>query len=341
MITAREDVSGFAALADERARVLEYLVRHMHETLGQTAGFLAETTEYVLSAPGKLLRPLLLIDACKAAGGDPSLVFPAAAGTEYGHIASLIHDDIIDGDAQRRGQDTLHVKYNLPAALLTGDYLIFHTFLCYTQCADSGVSAERVLKAIRMLSTTCIEMCQGQALEAQVTGNLATDEQTYLELIRLKTATFCQSAAAIGACLAGAEEPVIEALSAYGTNLGMTFQIMDDILSYNGSSLLMGKPLTSDIRNHRVTLPIIYALQAGNAAIRSRLEELFSASNEADHDAHQQVVHLLLKTRALDRARALAYRYTHKAKRQLDLLPYSESRERLRSLADIFLTRVQ
>lgn len=340
MITAREDVSGFAALADERARILEYLVQHMHESLGQTAGFLAETTDYVLSAPGKLLRPLLLIDACKAAGGDPSLVFPAAAGTEYGHIASLIHDDIIDGDAQRRGQDTLHVKYNVPAALLTGDYLIFHTFLCYTQCADSGVSAERVLKAIRMLSTTCIEMCQGQALEAQVAGNLDTDEQTYLELIRLKTATFCQSAAAIGACLGGADDGAIDALSSYGTNLGMAFQIMDDILSYDGSSFLMGKPLTSDMRNQRVTLPIIYALEAGGAATRARLERLFATDSPAGPDAHSAVIYLLLTTRALDRARALAYRYTHKAKAALDRLPYTESRERLRSLADIFLTRV-
>ncbi|MGH2514134.1 MAG: polyprenyl synthetase family protein [Ktedonobacterales bacterium] len=340
MITAREDVSSFAALADERTQILEYLVGHMHETLGQTAGFLAETTDYVLSAPGKLLRPLLLIDACKAAGGDPSLVFPAAAGTEYGHIASLIHDDIIDGDAQRRGQDTLHIKYNVPAALLTGDYLIFHTFLCYTQCADSGVSAERVLKAIRMLSTTCIEMCQGQALESQVSGNLDTDERTYLELIRLKTATFCQSAAAIGACLGGADDDVVDALSTYGTNLGMAFQIMDDILSYDGSSFLMGKPLTSDIRNQRVTLPIIYALESDDASTRVRLERLFAADPDTGLDTHSAVVHLLLTTRALDRARALAYRYTHKAKAQLDRLPYTDSRERLRSLADIFLTRV-
>ena len=340
MLTAREDIRGFAALADERAHILDYLVQHMHETLGQSAGFLAETTDYVLSAPGKMLRPLLLIDACKAAGGAPSLVFPAAAGTEYGHIASLIHDDIIDGDSQRRGQDTLHVKYNVPAALLTGDYLIFHTFLCYTQCVDSGVSAERVLKAIRMLSTTCIEMCQGQALEAQVAGKLDTDERTYLELIRLKTATFCQSAAAIGACLGGADDDVIDALSGYGTNLGMAFQLMDDILSYDGSSYLMGKPLTSDTRNQRVTLPIIYALQAGGPEARRELERVFAAdSAAADADGYKAVAHLLLTTRALDRARGLAYRYTHKAKAQLDRLPYSESRERLRSLADVFLTR--
>lgn len=337
MITARED-GGFAALADERTRVLEYLAQHLHESMGEAAGFLAQTTEYVLSSPGKLLRPLLLIDACKAAGGDPDRVFPAAAGTEYGHLASLIHDDIIDGDLERRGQASLHAKYTLPAALLTGDYLIFQTFLCYTQCEDRGVSAERVLRAIRTLSKTCMEMCEGQALEAQVAGDLDTDEETYLELIRLKTATFCQSAAAIGACLGGADDDVVEALSNYGTNLGMAFQIMDDILSYDGSSFMLGKPLSSDLRNRRVTLPVIYALRAGPQT-REAIRQLYEADAAQQAEAHTQLVHMLLTTRALDQARAVAYKYTTKAKQNLDLLPYSESRERLRGLADVFLTR--
>ena len=338
MITAREDLGGFAALVDERSRVLEYIVQHLHETLGESAGFLAQTTDYVLSAPGKLLRPLLLIDACKAAGGDPELVFPAAAGTEYGHIASLIHDDIIDGDLERRGQASLHAKYTLPVALLTGDYLIFQTFLCYTQCEDRGVSAERVLRAIRTLSKTCMEMCEGQALEAQVAGDLTTNEATYLELIRLKTATFCQSAAAIGACLGGADDNVVEALSNYGTNLGMAFQIMDDILSYDGSSFMLGKPLSSDMRNARVTLPVIYALES-DPAVQEQVRQLFGSDTAQQPDAHTQLVHILLATRALDRARAVAYKYTLKAKQHLDLLPYTESRERLRALADVFLTR--
>ncbi len=341
MITAREDVSGFAALEGERKRIVEFLTQHMRETLGGTAGFLSETTEYVLSAPGKLLRPLLLIDACKAAGGDPAVVFPAAAGTEYGHVASLIHDDIIDGDHERRGQPTLHVKYDLPAALLTGDLLIFQTFLCYTYCSERGVSAERVLRAIRTLSQTCIEMCEGQALEAEIAGNLDTSEETYLELIRLKTASFCRAAACIGACLAEAPEVIVNALADYGTNLGMAFQIMDDILSYDGSAVLLGKPVGSDMRNRRATLPIIYALESGMVGARERLTALFAASDEdaSDDNAHGKLARLLIETRALDRARGLAYRYTLRAKQQLDLLRHSESRERLRALADIFLAR--
>lgn len=337
MVTAREDVGGFAVLTDERARILEYLTHHTRETLQGAAGFLPDTVEYVLSAPGKLLRPLLLLDSCRAAGGDPNLVLPAAAGTEFGHIASLVHDDIMDGDAERRGQPTLHTRNDIPTALLTGDYLIFETFLSYTECNQLGVSADHVLEAIRTLSRTCLEMCQGQALEAEVAGNLATSEATYLELIRLKTASFCRAAARIGACLAAAPDAYVQALANYGTHLGMAFQIMDDILCYDGNASLMGKPVSSDMRNHRVTLPIIYALQSNAAGVRARVAALMDAGDRPE--AHAELVKLLHATRALERARAKAYHYTEQARNELDLLPPSDAHDRLVALADIFLAR--
>ncbi|HEX6122751.1 MAG TPA: polyprenyl synthetase family protein, partial [Ktedonobacterales bacterium] len=314
MVTAREDAGGFAALMDERTRIADFLAQHVREILGERGGYLAKTTEHVLSTPGKLLRPLLLLDACRAAGGDPERVFPAACGTEYGHIASLIHDDIMDGDEARRGQPTLHVKYNLPAAILTGDLLIFQTFLSYTDCMESGVSADRVLKAIRTLSRTCIEMCQGQALEAAMAGKLETTEEAYLEMIHLKTASFCSAAARIGARLGGAEESAIIALGNYGHYLGMAFQIVDDLLPYFGDQTVLGKPITSDMRNRRVTLPVIYALQSRDRQVPQRLRALFAADAGLDAEAYRELLHLLNASRSLDRARAVAYRYTTRAK---------------------------
>lgn len=342
MVTARQDFAEFTALAAERARIADDLVRHLRETLGGAPSSLARAGEYVLSVTGKLLRPMLMLDACRAAGGDPELVLPAALGTEYGHVASLVHDDIIDGDAERRGQATLHVKYNVGAAILTGDLLIFNTFLNFTECKDRGASAERVLTAIRTLSTTCIEMCQGQALEADITGNLDTTEATYLEMIRLKTASFCRAAARIGASLGGADTAAVEALATYGERLGTTFQIIDDILPYVSDVHTLGKSRHSDILNHRVTLPIIYAIQDGGTAVRAQLETLFAAGRgDAGEEtlAHRQVRRLLIATRALHRARALAQRYTSDAKQALDQLPPSPSRERLRGLADACLAR--
>lgn len=342
MVTARQDFAEFAALAAERARIADDLVRHLRETLGGAPSSLAQAGEYVLSVTGKLLRPMLMLEACRAAGGDPELVEPAALGTEYGHVASLVHDDIIDGDAERRGQETLHVKYNVGAAILTGDLLIFNTFLNFAECEDRGASAERVLAAIRTLSKTCIEMCQGQALEAEITGNLDTTEETYLEMIRLKTGSFCRAAARIGASLGGADDAAVDALASYGEQLGTTFQIIDDILPYVSDTHTLGKSRHSDILNRRVTLPIIYAIQDGGATVRAQLEALF-ASGESDAGAevlaHRQVRRLLISTRALHRARALAHRYTAGAKQALDLLPASPSRERLRGLADACLAR--
>jgi geranylgeranyl pyrophosphate synthase len=348
MITAPKDGGVFAALVDERKRIVEYLEQHMRTTLGGMRGYLPETAAYVLAAPGKLLRPLLLIDACRAAGGDPNVVFPAAAGTEYGHIASLVHDDIMDGDELRRGRPTLHTKYDVPTALLTGDFLIFQTFLCYTDCRERGVNAECVLAAIRMLSQACIQMCAGQSLEAEIAGALETPKETYLRLICLKTASVCRAAAGIGACLADAPERVVEELAEYGANLGMAFQIVDDMLAYDGSSLSLGKPIGSDMRNHRVTLPIIYALQDGEAGVQGSMRELLgardvaAADGHAGHDGHdtrRELVQLLHSAHALERSHALAHSYTARAKQHLDHLQGSEAREHLRALADMLLAR--
>jgi geranylgeranyl diphosphate synthase type I len=338
MATAREDDGDFAALADVRIRIEDYLTRHMREMLGEREGLLARTTEHVLSAPGKLLRPLLLLDACHAAGGDPERIFSVACGTEYGHIASLIHDDIMDGDESRRGQPALHIQFDLPAAILTGDLLIFQTYLSYAECADGGVEADRVLAAIRDLSRTCIEMCRGQAMEAAIIGRLDTPEETYLELIRLKTAGFCSTAARIGARLGGASEDAIRALSQYGLYLGMAFQIVDDLLCYTGDGATLGKPVLSDARNHRVTLPVIYAMQSDDRAVADRLRELFHVDGTV---TQRKLRHLLGVSRALERTRACAYRYTVKAIRELERLEYSAARERLRALAEMLLSREQ
>jgi geranylgeranyl diphosphate synthase type I len=339
MITAGEGAKGFAALFDERARVLDRFAHHARHASWPLEGLLAETRSYALSAPGKLLRPLLMLEACRAAGGDPDTIFPAAAGTEYAHVASLIHDDIIDGDQERRGQLTLHVKYNLGSAIVTGDLLIFETFLSYTQCHDRGVSAEAVLAAIRVLSLTSIEVCRGQALEETIAGDLDVTEQTYMEMIRLKTASACRAATRIGALLSDAPDQIIDALGRYGEYLGTAFQIIDDMLSYEGRPVVVGKSLKSDLRNQRVTLPVIYVLQSGGPEIRCQIRALFTAAEEDDAARHARLTQLLTASRALDRARAQAYRYTNMAKQQLDLVPPSESRECLRSLADIFMAR--
>ena len=212
----------------------------------------------------------------------------------------------------------------------------------------AGVEAERVLAAIRTLSLTCIAMCRGQALEASIASRLDTSPETYLEMIRLKTASLCRAVTRIGARLGGASEEMVTALGRYGLHLGTAFQIMDDVLSYDGSSAAFGKPRLSDLRNRRVTLPIIYALRDGTEKLRRRIEAIFTgdeAGDERDSDrsdgteAYARLVETLHSAGGLARARGLAQRYTKLAQRQLDLLPYTAARERLRALATVFATR--
>ncbi len=365
----------FAIPVEEHAALLEALAQGIPEVEADAGGLLRQLTRHVLATPGKLLRPLLMLDACRAAGGDPRLAFSAALGTEFGHLASLIHDDIIDGDHERRGQQTLHVKYGIAPAILTGDLLLFHMFRCYVECRERGADPMRVLDAIETLSTTCIDMCRGQALEAALAGRLDTTEQAYLEMIGLKTAVVYRAAARIGACLGGAPDEAIEAVGSYGYNVGMAFQIVDDLFTFEGEAATVGKPLDSDLRNGRITLPIIYALQAGGPAARRRIAMALGlkpagpagpderrpgerggaqqrpahghlpAANgatrpvEGDGASYAQLVRLMEETGALALARARAARFTEEAKRQLDRLAPSAARERLRALADSLLER--
>jgi geranylgeranyl diphosphate synthase type I len=260
-------------------------------------------------------------------------VLPAAVGTELGHIASLVHDDIIDGDHLRRGQAAVHSAYGVPLAILTGDLFVFQMFASYTECAERGASAERTLRAVRILSETCVEVCRGQALEAQLAGAVDTRESMYFEVVRLKTASVCRAAAEIGATLGGGNARAVHALRGYGEALGVAFQILDDVLEYAGETDQLGKPVDSDLRNGRVTLPLIYALNDGYT--RPAVLRLMARSS----NAHAPLARLLEEHGLLARARRTAETFTSTAQAHLDRLPRSDARERLRSYARELLER--
>jgi geranylgeranyl diphosphate synthase, type I len=340
MATTREVLARPPLGAVEQDALAVELRRQLRASLPDAAGPLARAAEHAVASPGKLVRPLLLLDACRAVGGDPEVALPAAIGTELGHIASLVHDDIIDGDAERRGRPAVHARFGLPLAILTGDFLVFETFLCYSQCAERGAGAERTLAAIRTLSRTCLELCRGQALEATLAGDPDVSVATYLEVIRLKTASVCRATAEIGACLGGGSAEAIAALGAYGEALGLAFQIVDDVLCYGDRADQLGKPPDSDLRNGRVTLPLVYALRAG-PSVREAVLGLLAGPVAERARAHARLAALLRSSGALARARACAASYTEAAKRHLDRLPPTSARARLLARADELLGRAR
>lgn len=350
MVAIKDGAGLFSPLADDRTRLGRRLEERCRETLGDQDSQLAEALHHALASPGKFVRSLLMLDACRAVGGDPERVFPAALGVEYGHMASLIHDDIMDGDTSRRGQDAAHIKYGVDTAVLTGDALIFLAYLGHLDCFERGVSAERTLSAIRTLSLTCLAMCQGQALETAAQARLDLSEEDYFAIIGSKTAAFCRAVCEIGAILGGGSDAEIEQLGLFGHHLGVAFQIVDDLLCYDTAGTNLGKSALSDLRNQRVTLPIIYALRDGSPDERARIAALFSPTSAHHHangsadggnllERYSRLVEILQHTHAVDHARALAQTHTQCALTSLDLLQPSEPRDRMTALATLLMVR--
>lgn len=323
-----------SALAQVHAYLIQALQRS-EQTLGST---LRDACLYAVGPQGKMMRPALMLEACRAVGGNPEQILPAVAGTEYGHTASLIHDDLIDGDGIRRGQEAVHRRFGMDYAVLGGDYLIFQTYHCFTRCAALGVPSDRVLRAIALLSTTCMDMCEGQALEAELVGNCDVTRELYLQVIHLKTATFTASAAQIGAVLGGGTEQEITALGAYGEHLGLAFQVIDDLLCYTEHDDVIKKPAVSDLTNRRVTLPIIYALERATPAQQRWLRRLF-ADPQPDVSQQPALLDLLRTTGAVERARADAEQFAALARQHVGMLSATASREHLAALAGMAVHR--
>ncbi|HZC07591.1 MAG TPA: polyprenyl synthetase family protein [Ktedonobacterales bacterium] len=342
MVAIKDGTGIFSPLSDDRERIAQRLDEHSRETIGENAGLLTMAVNHAVASRGKYIRSLLLLDACRAVGGNPDTIFPAAMSAEYGHLASLIHDDIMDGDTERRGQETVHHRYGRDAAVLAGDTFIFMAFLGYVECHDQGADAERTLEAIRTLSLTCIAMCRGQALEAGIVGRPDTTEETYFEVVRQKTSAFTRAVCEIGALLGGGDDAAVGALGAFGDNLGVAFQVVDDVLCYDQVGSGLGKSTLSDLRNRRVTLPVIYALQAANTWQHDRIHALFESQCDDEgslRKQHAELTEIIQATGALERARAASQAYTQLARANLNLLAPSDARERLAALVTLLAVR--
>lgn len=249
--------------------------RLLREAIGvrwpETNDGLSEIARYALLPAGKLIRPILTLSSAEAVGGRPEDALPAALGMEYLHVATLVHDDIIDGDAIRRGKPAVPAAFGLPSAIVAGDHLIFAAFASIVECRSVGVRDDLVIAAIASLAEAGSDLCRGQVLESRLAGDPETGVASYLEMIRLKTGALFRAVCEIGALLGGAEPARARLLAAYGENLGIAFQIRDDLLSYTADAATIGKSVTSDLSNARPTLPILLAYEAGSEADRHAL----------------------------------------------------------------------
>lgn len=211
-------------------------------------------------ARGKRLRPLLCLLACEAVGGDWQRATSAAAAIELVHNFSLIHDDIEDNSPTRHGRPTIWKLWGTAQGINAGDALWSLARLALQRLADRGHRPDTILMTTRRLDETCLALCHGQHLDISFEGRLDITERAYDEMVAGKTAALLSAATAIGALLGGADAPVVEALADFGRELGLAFQMTDDLLGIWGDPAVTGKSAASDLASRKMTLPVIHAL---------------------------------------------------------------------------------
>ena len=294
------------------------------------------------SDPGKLIRPLLVLLSCAAAGGDTAQALPLAAGVQLLHDFTLIHDDIEDNSDTRRGRPTLWSVWGLAQGINAGDGMFVLAHLAIHRLADVGVPPARALAVLRRFDEVILQVCEGQYLDLSFEGQLAITPDDYLAMIGRKTAALVAGACELGAMVAGAPESTVAALAEFGRRVGLAFQIEDDILGIWGAPEITGKPRAADLYRRKLSLPVVHAL--AHAPGRSELAELYEAG-ELDDAGVERALAILDSSESREYCAAVAAEHHEAAFAALDSLPKAAkaeaetARARLRSLAESLIGR--
>ncbi|MER8156699.1 polyprenyl synthetase family protein [Streptomyces sp. NPDC094472] len=324
----------------EAAPTVELLLRELDRRWPPEAERLHQISRYALLPAGKLLRPLLLMESAEAVGGGGPAVVPAALSVEYLHVGSLVHDDVIDGDAMRRGRPSIVARYGTADAIVTGDALMLGMFGVLTDGAEEagGLPPGRVLGAVRVFARAGVDLCRGQAMEGELRGDLGCGLDRYLTMSSLKTGALFRAACRGGAILGGGTPAQQHALTAYAEHLGLAFQMHDDLLPYTSDPGTTGKSALSDIAAARPTFPVLLCHAMAGAPGRARLAAALGGALPAA-DALRTVHELLETTGALDAARDQATAQADRATSCLAELPRSRATAVLAAVADLSVSR--
>jgi len=304
---------------------LEALLQLLSEELAAEDPFIQELVTHVLRTRGKLLRPALTFLSARAVGEPAAESRALAAAVELIHVASLIHDDVIDESPLRRGEPTANARWGNQVAVLLGDYLFAKSFHLLSRIGREAVASR--------MSLATVSMSQAEILQIRYGNTPHTEEGIYFRIVEGKTARLIASACACGALLAGAEEAVAEHLDRFGLHWGIAFQITDDALDLLSDPQILGKPIGSDIRSGKMTLPIIHALRHARDGDRARLVRLIQGG---DVEGLRQE---LLRYGSFAYAREAARRHAEWALEALRALPAAPARDSLIGLTEFVLVR--
>jgi octaprenyl-diphosphate synthase len=290
----------------------------------------SEIGRYIREGGGKRIRPALLLLAGRLCGYRGARAVLLAAVVEFIHTATLLHDDIIDEATVRRGRRSVNSRWGNDVTVLLGDFL-------YTKSMAMALSLDN-LPILRLLSDVTLRMIEGEILEIERNGLLEVTEDDHLDIIRRKTADLFAACTRIGALLGGVDGERERALASYGLNLGICFQMVDDLLDFTAKESTLGKPVATDLREGKLTLPMIFLLRRAAPQVAERVAAVL-ADRGFSRVSHDEIVRLVREHGAFDEARALAERYAEAARADLSPFERSVYREALEVLPDFILAR--
>jgi octaprenyl-diphosphate synthase len=316
--------SVLSLIADDMAAVDEVIARR----LDSGVPLVGEVCRYIVSAGGKRLRPALLLLVCGALDYRGTQRFNMAAVVEFIHTATLLHDDVVDESTLRRGRPTANENFGNPASVLVGDFLYSRAF---QMMLDAGQ-----MRVMEILADATNVIAEGEVLQLMNMHDATLDETAYLRVIRSKTAKLFEASARLGAVLAGAGAQLEQVCATYGQALGTAFQVIDDVLDYDGDTIEMGKNLGDDLREGKATLPLIAAMQRGSPDQREMIRRAIETGGVGELES---IVAIVKQTGALDVTRDAAAAEARRAVDAASQLPPNPYSQGLLQLAAQLLAR--
>lgn len=322
-------------MARRAGRDVAAIDRFLRSRLGGTPRELYGAAGHLILHGGKRLRPYMVLKSCQVLGGRASAAMPAAGAVEMIHNFTLVHDDMMDNDEVRHGVPTVHKKYGVPVAILAGDVLFSRA---YQIMAGARLGSEQAVMLVSRLAGACVEVCEGQMLDIRMAGSRSIPAQgDYIRMIGKKTAALFDASCAMGAICAGAGERDVSSLSSFGRNLGVAFQITDDLIGVMGDPGITKKPVGNDLREGKKSLPILAAIRSARGPERRAITGAFGNPRASGADLRGAVE--VIRSLGIEQStRREALKYARRAERSL--AAYSgPARDDLASLLDFVVKR--
>ena len=316
----------FSAYKDDLQQVENYI----NEYVTSEIKLIPEVAHHLIDSGGKRFRPLLLLICARLCGYHGESRFPMATVMEFIHTATLLHDDVIDQSSIRRGKTSANQIYGNAITILVGDFLSFKSFILLTEIGNINI-----LKLISQMGNI---MSEGEVFQLIKRGDINLTEEEYLNIIEKKTAVLISAACATGAILGSASQKKIDALSQFGKNAGMAFQITDDILDYMARGEEFGKSIGKDLEEGKITLPLIFTIKQSTAEEKNKIKEILTRQ-KSSQKAAREILRLIKKYDGIAYSLECAKKFIREAQTQLNVFPECLEKDQLNTVAEYILSR--